>query len=183
MAARRFPARGNDMGDFIPGGNWTPGFGIGTIRLELPKIIYIVGETIEGTLLLCVNRSVPARGLFAILSAQQQFYKQPDPYSKNGLHTVMRKVYHYQQQLDGEKEYEKTAEPVAYPFRLMLPPIVGFMQDARDPANGSGAMMGSVRTIDGSIPFGPPEWSVEGYLDLPLAFDVKAKVSIGVRKI
>jgi hypothetical protein len=171
------------MRDFVPRDDRTPGSGIGTIRLELPKTTYTVGEAVGGTLLLSVSRPVPARGLFAILSAQQQFYRRPDPDGRNGLLIVPRRVYHYQQQLDGEREYEKTAEPAVYPFRLMLPPGVGFMQDARDPASGSGASTGSVRSIDGSVPFGPPEWSVEGYLDLLLAFDVKAKTSIDVRKI
>jgi hypothetical protein len=171
------------MRDTVPRDDRTPGFGIGMIRLVLSKTTYTVGEAVEGTLLLSVSRPVPARGLFAILSAQQQFYRRPDPDGRNGLRMVPRKVYHYQQQLDDEREYEKTAEPAAYPFRLMLPPVVGFTQDARDPANGSGAVIGSVRSIDGAVPFGPPEWSVEGYLDLPLAFDVKAKTSISVRKI
>jgi hypothetical protein len=96
---------------------------------------------------------------------------------------VPRKVYLYQQQLDGEREYEKTAEPAAYPFRLMLPPIAGFMADVQNTSTGSAARVGSVRTIDGSVLYGPPEWSVEGYLDLPLAFDVKAKVCIGIQKV
>ena len=56
------------------------------------------------------------------------------------------------------------------------------MQDARDPASGSAAITGSIRSMDGSVPFGPPEWSVEGYLDLLIASDVKTKVSIGVRQ-
>jgi hypothetical protein len=170
------------MHDFASRGNRMPGFDIGTIRLDLPKTTWIMGEVVEGTLLLSVSRPIPARGLFAILSAEQQFYHQADPAGKNGLHTVTRKVYHYQQQLDGEREYEKTLEPAAYPFRLILPPVAGFMQDLRDPASGSAAMIGRIRTNDGPVPSGPPEWSVEGYLDLPLAFDVKEKIRISVRK-
>lgn len=183
VAGRRSLAGNNDTRDFIPRENRTPGFGIGAIRLDLPKTMYTTGEAVEGTLLLSISRPVLARGLFAILSAQQQFYRKADPDRKDGLHMVQRTVYHYQQQLDGEKEYEKTAEPAAYPFRLILPPVAGSMQDARDLINGSAAITGSIRSIDGSVPFGPPAWSVEGYLDLPLAFDVKTKVSIGVRQV
>jgi hypothetical protein len=169
------------MRDLASGIDKSPGFGIGTIRLEMPKTRYTAGNAIEGTLLLSVSRPVMARGLFAILSAQQQFSKQPG-LRENGLHVVPRKVYHYQQQLDGEREYQKTAEPAAYPFRLKLPPIAGFMQDTPDPASGSAAVTGSVGSSDGSVPFGPPEWSVEGFLDLPLAFGVRETVRLSVRK-
>ena len=182
VAGRRSPARNTNMPDFEPRENRTPGFGIGTIRLDLPETAYTVGEVVEGTLLMGICRPVLARGLFAILSAQQQFYRGDDPDGKDGLRMVQRTVYHYQQQLDGEKEYEKTAEPAAYPFRLILPPVAGSMQDARDLISGSCAIIGSIRSIDESVPFGPPAWSVEGYLDLPLVFDVKTKVSIGVRQ-
>jgi hypothetical protein len=182
VAGRRSPAGNTTTPDFALRENRTPEFGIGAIRLELQKTIYTAGEAVEGTLLLSIGRPVPARGLFAILSAQQQFYRRTDPEGKDGLRMVHRTVYHYQQQLDGEKEYEKTAEPAAYPFRLTLPPVAGFMQETRDSASGSAAITGGVRSMDGSVPFGPPEWSVEGYLDLPHAFDVKTKVSIGVRQ-
>jgi hypothetical protein len=169
------------MCDLITRDDRTQGYGIGTIRLTLPKTTYTIGEAVEGTLLLSVSRPVQARGLFAILAAEQEFYRWADPVGKNGLHTVKRKLYHYQHQLDGEREYEKTVEPAAYPFRLLLPPGVGFVQDLRDPANGSAAMIGSIRTMDGSVPSSLPEWTVEGYLDLPLAFDVKEKIRLSVR--
>jgi hypothetical protein len=183
VAGRRSLAGNTTTPDFAPRDDRTPRFGIGAIRLELPKTIYTAGEAVEGTLLLGICRPVPARGLFAILSAQQQFYRGADPDGKDGLCMVKRTVYHYQQQLDGEKEYEKTAKPAAYPFRLVLPPVAGSIQETRDAASGSAAITGGIWSMDGPVPFGPPEWSVEGYLDLPLAFDVKTKVSIGVRQV
>jgi hypothetical protein len=158
----------------------TPGYGIGTIRLSLPKTTYTIGEAVEGTLLLSICRPIQARGLFAILAAVQEFYLWEDPLGKNELRTVTRKVYHYQHQLDGEREYEKTVEPATYPFRLILPPSVGFMQDHHDPANGSATMTGGIRTMNWSVPSSLPEWSVEGYFDLPLAFDVKEKIRLSV---
>jgi hypothetical protein len=179
VAARRSLSRGSEM-CVVTRDDRTPGYGIGTIRLTLPKTTYTIGEAVEGTLLLSVSRPVQARGLFAILAAEQEFYRWADPVGKNGLRTVTRKVYHYQHQLDGEREYEKTIEAAAYPFRLMLPTCVGFTQDLRDPANGSATITGSVLTMDGSVPSGLPKWSVEGYFDLPLAFDVKEKILLSV---
>jgi hypothetical protein len=158
-----------------------PGSGIGTIRLDLPKTRYTAGDTIEGTLLLDISRPILARGLFAVLSAQQQFYLRPDVQG-NGMRTVTRKVYHYQQQLDGGREYENTAEPTAYPFRLMLPPRGGFLQELRSLAGGTAAAISNLPSIDGSVPSGTPAWSVEGFLDLPLSFDVRDTVRLRVGK-
>lgn len=183
VAGRRSPPGDAIKPDFAPQKDRTPLFGTGAIRLELQKTMYTAGESVEGILLLNIIRPVSARGLFAILSAQQQFFRRGNPDGKSGLRMVVREVYHYQQQLDGEKEYEKTREPAAYPFRLILPPVTGSLQETFNAASGSAAITGGIRSMDGSVPFGPPDWSVEGYLDLPPAFHIKTRVTIGVRQV
>jgi hypothetical protein len=181
MAARRSFSPGADMRESVASDGRIPVSGIGTIRLDLPKTRYAAGEAIEGTLLLDISRPILARGVFAVLSAQQQFYRRPD-LQGNGMRTVTRKVYHYQQQLDGRREYERTAEPTPYPFRLMLPPRVGFLQDVQGPAGGTATAISNLPAIDGSVPSGTPAWSVEGFLDIPLAFDVRETVRLRVGK-
>lgn len=183
VAGRHDPAGNTVFTDSASREGRASGFGIGAIRLDLQKTIYAAGESVEGTLLLMILRPVSARGLFAILSAQQHFYRIDGTSGKDGLHMVLRKVYHYQQELDGRKEYGKTEEPAAYPFRLVLPPNAGTSQAIRCSSGESGAATGIDGGAGAFVPFGPPEWSVEGYLDLPLPLDVKTKVSIGVQRV
>ena len=158
------------------------GFGVGKIELKLPKTTYAAGEAIEGTLLLTVNKPVKARGLFATLFAEQQIREQVRNQGKMEMRTEKRKIYNYQQQLDTEKEYQKTDGAEAYPFSITMPPEAGVMQHVVDPLHGFTVSIGGLQIGAGPGPVGPPEWSVEGYLDLPLAFDVKATVNIGVRQ-
>lgn len=159
------------------------GFGVGKIELKLPKTTYAAGEAIEGTLLLSVNTPVKARGLFATLYAEQQIREQVRNQGKMEMRTETRKIYHYQQQLDTEKEYLKTGEATAYPFSITMPLIPGVTQNVSDPLHGLTVSIGGLQIGGGLGPIGPAQWTLEGYLDLPLALDVKAKVSIEVRQV
>ena len=157
------------------------GFGVGKIELKLPKTTYSAGEAIEGTLLLTINKTVKARGLFATLSAEQQMREQVHNQGKIEMRTVSQKIYNYQQQLDTEKEYQKTGEATAYPFSITMPPMARVTQDVTNPLHGLTISFGGLQIGGGPGPVGPAQWTLEGYLDLPLALDVKAKVNIGIR--
>jgi hypothetical protein len=159
------------------------GFGVGKIELKLPKTTYAAGEAIEGTLLLTVNKPVKARGLFATLYAEQQIREQVLNQGKMEMRTETRKIYNYQQQLDTEKEYLKTGEASAYPFSITMPPMAGVTQDIINPLHGFTISFGGLQIGGGPGPIGPAQWMLEGYLDLPLALDVKAKVNIGIRLV
>ena len=158
------------------------GFGVGKIELKLPKTTYAAGEAIEGTLLLTVNKPVKARGLFATLSAEQQIREQVYNQGKREMRTTTRKIYDYKLQLDTEKEYLKTGEATAYPFSITMPPMAGATQEFFNPLHGLTISIGGLQIGGGPGPTGPAQWILEGYLDLPLALDVKAKVKIGVRQ-
>jgi hypothetical protein len=157
------------------------GFGVGKIELKLPRTTYAAGEAIEGTLLLTVNKPVKARGLIAALYAEQQIREQVRNQGKLEMRTEKRKIYEFQQQLDTEKEYQKTNGAAGYPFSITVPPDAGVTQHSVDPLHGFTVSMGGLQIGGGPGPAGPAQWSVVGYLDLPLAFDVKASVNIGIR--
>ena len=157
------------------------GFGVGKIELKLPRTTYAPGEAIEGTLLLTVNKSVKARGLFVTLSAEQKIRQWVHRQGKEEMETVTEKIYEFRQPLDTEKEYLTTNGAASYPFSLTLPPQAGSTQRADDPLHGMTIGIGGFQFGAGPGPIGPAQWALEGYLDLPLALDVKAKVDIGIR--
>jgi hypothetical protein len=158
------------------------GFGVGKIELKLPRTTFAAGEAIEGTLLLTVNKPAKARGLFAALYAEQQIREQVRNQGKLEMQTVKRRIYEFQQQLDTEKEYQKTDGAAAYPFSIMVPPDAGATRQVVDPLHGFTVRVGGLQIGAGAGPVGPAQWILEGYLDLPLALDVKASVSIGIRQ-
>ena len=92
--------------------------------------------------------------------------------------TVKRTMFSYPLQLDSEREYPATAEPAVYPFKIAVP------SGADCPPAGSGTDAGDIhaggrRIGGGPESVGPPRWTLEGHLDLPLAFDLNAEVRIG----
>jgi hypothetical protein len=97
------------------------------------------------------------------------------------MRTETRKIYNYQQQLDTDRDYQKTEEAIAYPFSIAMPLTAGVTQEFFNPLHGFTVTIGGLQIGGGPGPIGPAQWTLEGYLDLPLALDVKAKVSIGIR--
>ena len=152
-------------------------FGIGSVRVDLQKKAVTPGEAVEGTLLLTVNSPTRARGLFVTLAAHRQFRAPGGRPSSPEM--IVKRIYHHQQQLDTERLYQKTVFPVPYLFRLLTPPVNGFLEEA---GVVQGAPAAADRNGSGMAPepFGPIEWSVEGYLDLPLAYEVMDVVKIRV---
>jgi hypothetical protein len=121
-----------------------------------------------------------ARGLFLTHSAEQQIREPVRNQGKTEMNTVTRKIYNYQQQLDTEREYGQTSVPAAYPFSVILPHMAQAAQDVTDPLHGFVVSWGGLHIEGGPGPVSPAKWTLEGYLDLPLAIDVKASVGIGV---
>jgi hypothetical protein len=167
------------------------GIGAGKVEIYIPRTAYTVGEAIEGTLALTVNSPVKARGVFLKLFAEQKFREYhhdsgPHHSSSDGhMTTVTRTVYDFVIQFDGEREYPKTLQPVSYPFRVYVPQeAISLRQSA-----GTGGPVISIGPIKiggsgfiggGTGPIGPPEWFLEGYLDLPMAFDVSKRIRLNI---
>jgi len=168
------------------------GIGAGTIEIRIPKIAYVVGEPIEGTLVLSVNSPVKARGVFLKLCADQKFreyvYDSGSHHSGGHGHwtTTTKTVYNFVLQFDGEREYPKTPQPVGYPFRIFVPKEANTLRQYPgsggygSPAISIGPLQFGGGSSMGGGPVGPPDWYLEGYLDLPLAFDVSTRVMLSI---
>jgi len=168
------------------------GLGAGKIEIYIPKTAYVVGEPIEGTLVLSVNSTVKARGVFLKLCADQKFreyiYDSGSHHSSGHGHwtTTTKTVYNFVLQFDGEREYPKTPQPLSYPFRIFVPKEADTLRQSAW-SGGSGNPVISIGPLQigggdsmGGGPVGPPDWYLEGYLDLPFAFDVSARVLLSI---
>jgi len=153
------------------------GFGVGKIELKLPKTAYAGGETIEGDLLLTIRKPVKARGLYVTLYATQLYREQYISGGKPEMRNVNQKIYSFQQPLDSEKEYG-VCEAAPYPFKLVMPPMDTSMAQVQNPLGNLSIAFNGIQIGGGSGPIGLPVWEIEGFLDLPLAFDVKARVTV-----
>ncbi len=168
------------------------GLGAGKIEIYIPKTAYVVGEPIEGTLVLSVNSPVKARGVFLKLCADQKFreyiYDSGSHHSSGHGHwtTTTKTVYNFVLQFDGEREYPKTPQPLSYPFRIYIPKEADTLRQSAW-SGGSGSPVISIGPLQigggdsmGGGPVGSPDWYLEGYLDLPFAFDVSARVLLSI---
>jgi hypothetical protein len=167
------------------------GIGAGKVEIYIPKMAYAAGEAIQGTMAVTVNSPVKARGVFLKLFAEQKFREYTHDigshHSSGQSHmtTVTRTVYNFVLQFDGEREYQKTLQPLNYSFRVYVPQEATSLRQSA----GSGGPVISIGPIKiggsgfiggGTGPIGPPEWFLEGYLDLPMAFDVSKRIQLNI---
>jgi hypothetical protein len=153
------------------------GFGVGKIELNLAKTAFAGGETIEGTLLLTVKKPVKAKGLFVKLYATQLFQEQFNSMGKPEMREVKKTIYNFQESLDTEKEYP-VCDAKPYPFKLVMPPMDNSTPRITNPLGNLSIAFNGFQIGGGAGPCGLPMWGVEGFLDIPMAFDVKANVSV-----
>jgi len=147
------------------------GIGAGKAELKLPETVYAPGQAIKGKLLLTLSGPINADGVTVKLYAEQTF-RESAP--KGRTNTVTRRIYELPVTLDGKKEYPKTAEPLSYDFKLVVP------ENAKQIGAPSGSVIsiGPITLSSNRGPTGPPKWFVEGQLDIPMAFDIKARTQI-----
>lgn len=156
------------------------GLGNGKIELKLPKTVYSVGERIAGTILLTISRPVHARGLYVVLSAEQSFREQIIYRNGTGARTVSRRIFCFQQRLDRDRHYQKTAGTVEYPFALTLPPVGIGGQGSAGPLDSRSIRFGDQQVDLRQAPVGPVRWILEGCLDIPHALDMFTQTAIQV---
>jgi hypothetical protein len=157
------------------------GLGTGSIELRLPKTAYQAGEEISGTLLLNVKNPAKARGLYVKIYAEQKVREMRSSGSgKMRPVETTRKLYEYQIELDKEREYPKTNGAVSYPFKFVVPEGARSGHAAEKPMDGTDLLISAIRLGTGVGPLGPVKWYLEGFLDLPMAFDVSAKMQLDI---
>ena len=72
------------------------------------------------------------------------------------MRTETQRIYYFRQQLDTDKEYQKTREAALYPFSISMPPMAGVMQIVTDPLHGFTISMNGFQIGGGPGPIGPP---------------------------
>lgn len=156
------------------------GIGAGKIELKIQKTTFNPGEEITGTLFLTVKNPIKARGLFIKIFAEQNVREMHEIQGKMKPTDTTRKLYEFQAELDKEREYPKTNEPVAYPFTLAVPQNAPSAHVPKKPDETIDLLVGALSFVTGTGALGPVKWYLEGYLDLPMAFDVSAKVQLDI---
>lgn len=144
------------------------GIGAGKINMALEKTNFVEGETINGSAELTVKSNVKARGV--IVKAWGE--RQVRTYSSSKASSRTEILFEVEKQLDGEKEYMKSAEPLKYNFSMQIPENA-----LRQAKFGEGAI-GSVLNIAQQFTQGQSRFYVQAKLDIPMGFDVSKKMQI-----
>ncbi|MDO8340003.1 MAG: sporulation protein [Candidatus Burarchaeum sp.] len=146
------------------------GFGAGSIDVKLNNFNYKPGDTIEGTVVLNLKGPMKARGLFIALTALRR--------ERSGKHTSDRTVFELKNTLDGEKEYAASPEPIAYPFKIVVPQqIPNQGQIPQIPGEVGGAVTDLLKFFVSSQQV---KWYLIAKLDVPMASDVSKQVQINI---
>jgi len=144
------------------------GFGKGNVDIQLSKYSFSPGETMQGTIILKLNKPIKAKGFNIRLVCERKMTKL----SASKMDTRIVKVFDFKQPLDKEKEYP--AQELRYDFSIAIP---------RD--SSSGLPKGVIGSIVGVAKFLSREsssfnWYLLAALDIPMGFDVSKKVQINV---
>ena len=149
------------------------GLGAGKIDLNLNKLNFSAGETIDGEVILTLKKPVTAKRVYVKLFAHKEIREVSAGKRRKRIQTI----FEFKQDLDGEKEYP-AGTPLKYPFSLKVPAgsSVGIADEGIKSAIGAIAQVANVFGTTTST----QKWYVEARLDLPMKFDVSKKIQINV---
>ncbi|VVC02725.1 Uncharacterised protein [Candidatus Burarchaeum australiense] len=160
------------------------GFGQGSVDIKLNNFNFRPGDTIEGTVLLKLKGPVKARELSVTLAAISHganatitFGGSPSA-QHHASHNNDRRIFELKNTLDSEKEYPATPEPLAYPFRIVIPqqiPSAG--QIPQFPGEVGGAVTDLLKFLASGQQV---KWYLMAKLDVPMAADVSRQVQINL---
>jgi hypothetical protein len=146
----------------------------GKIIINLSKYQFSPGDTIEGTVVLKLKKSVESKGLKVGLSGQQRNTR----YGRSSSGGVSRSsrtgsLFNFQQPLDGEKTYP--AGEKEYPFKIKIPKDLLASRVLGNDALGT-AIKG-VQLLSGNVT--SVYWYVEAYLDIA-GLDLRKEVQVNI---
>jgi hypothetical protein len=143
--------------------------GKGKIEIQIPKFNFSPGETIEGTVVLALNKPIKARGLkirFFGERVSSRYTPQKGTQSHDNI------IFDFTRPLDGEKEYISGT----YRFQIKIPVDILPKQDG-----GSGVLnnlIKSAQILSGAS--SRTSWYILAFLDIPMAFDVSKKIQVNI---
>lgn len=162
-------------------------FSKGKIDIMIPKVNYIPGEIISGTVRLKMKKPAKARALNIYLMGIKKVKERNHTHGNDGharARTTTRNVtvYDFEVPLDGEKEYSQEAE---YPFEIMVPADVQNIAPQIPQVEGvGGTVLKIVQTaavMTGNVSY-PVKWYLHAKLDIPGGFDIKDNADISIRQ-
>jgi len=146
------------------------GLGTGKMELQLPKYSFSPGETVNGKVLLKVEKNTNAKGVFVELYGER---KVTSGYGKEKRTRTMR-VFEFKQPLDVEKEYAKGE--YSYDFSIKIPTDV--LNQQKKPDGALGAVVDIAQTLSGSG--SRIDWRLVANLDISMGIDVSKKVELNI---
>ena len=141
----------------------------GKMEIKLDKMSFAQGESISGTVSMQLKNPAKARGVNIKLIGERKITH----FTGKGTSTTIERVYNFNLQLDGEKEY--TTQPYEYKFELKAPQQN--QPQAPEGVMGGVAKAAAFLTTGAS---GPISWYLVANLDIPKGFDLSKKVQINV---
>ena len=131
---------------------------------------YRGGDTIMGNARLTINDPVKARGVLATFWGERHVttYRGGKPTTSTEI------LFNVEKNLDTEREYQKTQQPISYDFALQIPENVLQKIDLGD------GLMGKVAGALQQMSQGSIRFYVKAKLDIPMGFDVSKKIEVFV---
>lgn len=149
-------------------------FSKGNIDIAVPKTNFSTGEVISGIATLNMKKRAKAKDFTISLICEQKI-KEMRGTSRS---TRTDRIYEFEQQLEGEKEYEGSG---TYTFEIKVPEDVLDQQPQMPQLEGTlGTALGIVQSLAGMGATKKTSWYLLARLDIPWGTDVKEKVQITI---
>ncbi len=149
-------------------------FSKGKIDIAVPKTNFSTGEVISGIATLNMKKRAKAREFTVSLICDQKITERRG----TSRSTRTDRIYEFEQQLDGEKEYEGSG---TYPFEIKIPEDVLDQQPQMPQLEGTlGTALGIAQSLTGMGATKKTSWYLLTRLDIPWGTDIKEKVQITI---
>jgi len=148
------------------------GLGKGKIEIQITKFNFSPGETIEGNVILALDKPMNAKGVTIELTGTRKSSSLNVSKGKRSSRTDT--VFSFKQPLDGEKEYP--ASELNYKFQIKIPNDV-----STQPAFGgdiAGTLIKSAQILTGTN--SRVDWYLTARLDIPWKIDVSKRLQINI---
>ena len=149
-------------------------FGKGKIDIAVPKTNFSTGEVISGIATLNMKKRAKAREFTISLICDQKITERRG----TSRSTRTDRIYEFEQQLDGEKEYEGSG---TYTFEIKVPEDVLDQQSQMPQLQGTlGTALSIAQSLAGMGATKRTSWYLLARLDIPWGTDIKEKVQITI---
>ena len=150
--------------------------GKGKIDIAIPKTNFNPGEVVSGIATLTMKKTAKARRFTVSLIGEQKITE------RRGTSRSTRnvRIYEFEQQLDGEKEYK---EGGVYPFEMKIPEDILEQQKTPQMPQVEGKLgtaLSIAQSLAGMGITKRTSWYLIARLDIPWGTDIKERVQITI---